>query len=124
MNAMSAASNSASDKAGALAVSLNQMARQAGQKLGVDGAKETLDLAASLRSADGRMDQFDLQRRRDLFEMVAGEVAPVIDVENIGNPMHRPCGIRLAPDRLPQGQGVCRADGAPRNAMYPAIARE
>ena len=68
----------------------DQMARQEGQKLGVDGAKETLDFAAPLRSGDGRMDQFDPQRRRDLFEVIAGEVAPVIDVENIGNPLLRP----------------------------------
>ena len=63
---------------------LDQISRQAGQKLGVDGSKEALDLPTPLRPSDGRMDQLDPQRRRDLAEVVAGEVAPVIDIENVG----------------------------------------
>ncbi len=40
----------------------------------------------------------------DLGEVVAGEVAAVVGVEHVGDAVHRPPGIGLAPDRLAQRQ--------------------
>ncbi len=105
-------------------LAFDQMARQAGQQLRIDGSEEALDLAAPLRSGDGRMDQFDPQRRRDLFEVVAGEVAPVVNVKNVRNPLDRPRGIRLRQIACRRAKAVCSDDGAPRNYMNPAMARE
>ena len=85
---------------GARRFPLYQTPGQLGQKLGVDRAEEAFDLATSLRPADSRMDKFDPQRRRDLFEMDAREVASVIDIEHVWNAAHRPRRILLAPDRL------------------------
>src|SRR5271165_1723058 len=68
-----------------LRAALYQMAGQPGLKLGSDGSEKALDLAAPLRPADGRMDEFDPQRRRDLFEVDAREVAAMIDIEHVGN---------------------------------------
>lgn len=59
MKAPSAASSSESERDRAHGLSLDQPSGQVRKKLRVDGAEEALDLAASLRPADGRMNEFD-----------------------------------------------------------------
>lgn len=41
-----------------------------------------------------------MQIRGDLLEVVAGEVAAVVDLEYVGDATDRPLRIRLAPNRL------------------------
>src|SRR6218665_3815580 len=48
------------------------------QKLGVNGAEEPLDLPSSLGSADGRVDDPDVQGDRGPFNVVADEVGAVV----------------------------------------------
>src|SRR3546814_3759166 len=67
-----------------------KIARQFRQQFGVDGAEQPLDLAAPLWKRDGRVDQADTQIGRSLFEMKAGEVRSVIDVQDVGNAAYRP----------------------------------
>jgi hypothetical protein len=59
---------------------MDQMPGQLGQEFGVERAEQPLDLAPSLRSRHGGIDQAEAQAGRDLLEMVAGEVAAVIDI--------------------------------------------
>ena len=75
------------------------------QELGVDGAEEPLDLPAALRASDGGVDQPDVQIYGGGGELVADEVAAVVDVEHVGDAAHRPGEVGLVPDRLPQRQG-------------------
>ncbi|AOF95319.1 hypothetical protein BSY17_4168 (plasmid) [Sphingobium sp. RAC03] len=81
---------------------VTKIARQFRQQFGVDGAEQPLDLAAPLWTRDGRVDQADTQIGRSLFEMKAGEVRSVIDVQDVGNAAYRPGRIGLAPNRLSQ----------------------
>jgi hypothetical protein len=46
----------------------------------------------------------DVEVGGDLGDVVAGEVAAVIDVQDLGQAVHRPRGIGLSPDRLAQRQ--------------------
>jgi hypothetical protein len=55
------------------------MPGQLGEEFGVERAEQALDLAPSLRARDGGIDNTETQAGRDLLEMVAGEVAAVID---------------------------------------------
>src|SRR3546814_10023486 len=73
---------------------VTKIARQFRQQFGVDGAEQPLDLAAPLWTRDGRVDQADTQIGRSLFEMKAGEVRSVIDVQDVGNAAYRPGRIR------------------------------
>jgi hypothetical protein len=46
--------------------------------------------------------QPDVQVGADLFDVAAGEVAAVVDVQRVGEAVHRPCRVGFAPDRLAQ----------------------
>lgn len=70
----------------------------------VVGAEEAHDLDAALESADGGVDDPDVQFRGGELGMVAGEVGSMVAVQGFGNAVHRPRRIGLAPDRLPQRQ--------------------
>src|SRR3546814_12525677 len=79
-----------------------KISRQFLQEFGFEGAEQPLELAAPLWTRDGRVDQADTQIGRSLFEMKAGEVRSVIDVQDVGNAAYRPGRIGLAPNRLSQ----------------------
>ena len=81
------------------------VSRESGEQLGVDGAEEPLDLSSSLWSADDGVDEADVQFDGGAFEVVAGEVGPVIDVQNVGDVAHRPRGSVLC-------QIACRSASA------------
>ncbi len=83
------------------------------EQLGGDGAEEPLDLPAALGTADSGVNDPDPQLRGGVLEVAAGVVGAVVDVEDVGDPAHRPAGIGLPPDRLPERQcGVHRRRGA------------
>lgn len=48
------------------------------------------DLTAALRACDGGMYELDVQVGGDLGHVLAGEVAAVIDIEDVREPVHRP----------------------------------
>jgi hypothetical protein len=50
------------------------------KRFSVERAEQALDLAPSLRARDGGIDKTEAQAGRDLLEMVAREVAAVIDI--------------------------------------------
>ena len=79
-----------------------------------DRAEQPLKFPASLRHSGGGMHQLDVQIDTDLIEMPTGEVRAVVGVEHSGMPAHRPAGIALTPDRLPQRQARSAARSAPR----------
>lgn len=56
---------------------------------------------ASRLTGDGE-DQPDLQVRAYLFQMLRGEVAPIVGVQDIGDATHDPAWVFFPPDRLPQ----------------------
>ena len=62
--------------------------------------KEPLNLPSALRPSDRRIDQLAMEVCRDLFEMRAGEITAMIDMEYIRNPADGPRGVRLTPYRL------------------------
>jgi hypothetical protein len=117
MNRAIAASSSASERrwgAGESSHALGREAGQRGKQLARDGPEEALQLAAPLRHARGGVHKLDAQVDACLVEVVAGEVRPVVAVEDVGDPAHRPRRVALAPDRLPERQRVCSVDGASR----------
>lgn len=66
----------------------------------------------------------DAQLNGSAFKMMAGEVGAVVDVENVGNAAHRPRGIGLAPDRLPEREGrVHRGRGTGKDCVSADRAR-
>lgn len=79
-----------------------EVAGEGREDFGVDGAEKALDLASPLRPADGGEDEPEVQLDGGALEVVAGEVGAVIDVQHVGDPAHRPRGVGLPPDRLPQ----------------------
>ena len=90
-----------------------KVSRQLGQQLGVEGAEQALDLASALRPADGGVDDPEAQAGRHLVEVLAGEIAAVIDVEHVRNAADGPGRIGFAPDRVAQGKaGVQHAGRA------------
>ena len=76
------------------------MAGELGEQFGVDRTEQALDLAAPLWSGDRREDELEPEVRGNLFEMRAGEVRAVVDVEHVRDAAYDPCRIVLAPDRL------------------------
>lgn len=86
-----------------------RMSGESGEEFGVDGAEEALDLAAALGPAHGGVDEPDAQLDGGAFEVMAGEAGAMVDVENVGNSTHRPRGIGLAPDRLPERESSFRS---------------
>ena len=84
------------------AVAGAEVAGEGLENFGIDGAEEPLDLAAPLGPSDGREDEPQVQLDGGAFEVVAGEVGAVIDVQHVGDPAHRPCRVGLSPNRLPQ----------------------
>ena len=79
-----------------------EVAGQFRQQFGVEGSEQTLDLASSLWTGDGRVNEFEVQIYSDLLKMFAREVTAMIDIECVRNPSHSPEWIGLAPDRLPE----------------------
>lgn len=49
-----------------------------------------LDFATSLRTGNSGIDQFEVQVYGDLLKVLAREVAPVIDIENVWNTAYSP----------------------------------
>lgn len=86
-------------------MALGDVAGQVSEKLGVDGAEEPLDLAPALGTGDGGVDQPDVQVNSGAGEVAADEVTAVVDIEHVRQPAHRPRGVALVPDSLPQRQG-------------------
>jgi hypothetical protein len=58
---------------------VSQMPGELGEEFSGERAEQALDLAPSLRARDGGIDKTEAQAGRDLLEMVAREVAAVID---------------------------------------------
>src|SRR4051812_36690245 len=83
-------------------LALDEVAGQLGQEFGVEGPEQALDLAPALRARDAGIHDPDVQARSYLVEVLAGEVAAVIDVEHVRNAADRPSRVRLAPDRVTQ----------------------
>lgn len=81
------------------------MAGECSQELGIDGAEEPFDPPPSLGSADGRVDNPNVEGESGLLEVVANEVGAVIDVQDVGDAAHCPRRVRFPPDRLPEGKG-------------------
>ena len=77
---------------------------QGGQQLGGDRAEQPFDLPSAAGSSRGAVDQLHLQVGAHLGDVGAGEVGAVVAVQDRGHPAHRPAGVGLAPDRLPQRQ--------------------
>lgn len=96
---------------------LGDVAGQVSEKLGVDGAEEPFDLAAALGAGDGGVDQPDMEVDGGAGEVVADEVAAVVDVEHVRQAAHRPRRVGLVPDRLPQRQRSVHRRGAPRKTV-------
>ncbi len=88
-----------------------EVAGQLRQQFGVEGSEQTLDLAASLRTGDGGVDEFKVQVHSNLLKMFAGEVAAVVDIEHVRNPAHSPERIGLPPDRLPKRKRCLESRG-------------
>src|SRR5262245_20253737 len=81
-------------------LSLAERAGEGGETFRIQRPKEPLNFPPALRPSDRRKDQLKMQVRRDLLEMGAGAITPVIHVEPIRDPADGPCGLRLAPHRL------------------------
>jgi len=97
---------------------VDQLPGQVGKQLGGEGAEEPLVLAAALRAGDRGVHELEVQIGGDLDEVVAGEVAAVVGVQDVGQAMHRPTRVGLAPDRLPQRQReVQRGRGAKEHGV-------
>lgn len=90
------------------------------EQLGVDGAEEALDLAPTLGPSDDRVDNADAQFDGGALEVVAGEVGPVVDVQDVGDAAHRPGWVGLRPDRLPQCEGCVECGGCAGEDGVPA----
>src|SRR5213592_2684703 len=71
----------------------------------VDGAKEAFDFAAPPRHPRLGEHERHVEIGADLHQMVGGEVAAVIAIENGGYPCYLPMWKRFTPNRLAQGQG-------------------
>ena len=94
------------------------MPRQLRQEFGVERAEQALDLAPALGPPNRGVDDAKPQASRDLIEVLAGEVAPVIDVEYVRDAADGPGRVGLAPDRMAQGKaGVQHAWGAKEHAV-------
>jgi len=86
-------------------VAWSEVPGESGEKLCVDGAEEAFDLAAALGPSHGGVDDPDAQLDGGAFEVMAGKVGAVVDVEHVGYSTHGPRGVGLAPDRLPEREG-------------------
>lgn len=75
-----------------------EMSGQLGQQLAVERAEQAFDLASALWPSDSGIDHLKTERGRNLFKVLAGEVAAVIDVEHVRNAADGPGRISLAPD--------------------------
>ena len=83
----------------------SKVSGEGGENFGVDGPEEPFDFSSALGTADGRVDDADVQLDGGAFEVVAGEVGAVIHVQDVGQPAHCPAGITLTPDGLAECQG-------------------
>src|SRR6218665_1562154 len=63
----------------------SEMTGEGAEQFGVDGAEEPLDLASPLGSADGRVDDPDVQGYRGPLEVVADEVGTVVHVQDMSS---------------------------------------
>jgi len=83
----------------------DEVAGQQREQFGGDGPEEPFDLPPALRPGDGAVDEADVQVGADLAQVVAGEVAPVVGVEDFWQAADDPPGVGLRSDGLPQGEG-------------------
>ena len=60
--------------------------------------EEPLNFPPALRPSDSRIDKLKMQVCRDLFEMRAGEITAMIDMEHVRDTANGPCGILLIPN--------------------------
>src|SRR5699024_10453727 len=101
-------------------VSRGEAPGQGREQFGVDGVEEPLDLSSSLWAGDRGVDDTDLQRDRGVLEVMAGEVAAVVDVEDVWDAAHRPGGVALRPDGLAQRQRGVHRGGCALEDHVPA----
>src|SRR3954469_3371228 len=78
-------------------VSLAEIPRKRGETFRMPCPKEPLDFPPALRPSDRRIDQWKMQVCRDLFEMRAGEIPAMIDLEHVRNTTDGPRGVLLIP---------------------------
>ncbi len=90
------------------------MSGERGEEFGVDRSEEAFDLASALGPLDCRVDDADSQLDGSAFEVVAGEVGTVVDMEDVRNTAHRPCRIGLSPDGLAESEGRVERRGRAR----------
>lgn len=82
----------------------DQLAGQEREQLGGDGPEEPFDLSAALRAGNRALNQADVQVGADLAQMVAGEIAAMVGVQDVGQPADDPPQVGLGADGLPQRQ--------------------
>jgi len=82
----------------------DEVAGQQREQLGGDGPEESFDLPAALRASHRAVDKTDVQVGADLVQVVAGEVAAVVGVQDLGQTAHDPPRVGLRADGLPQRQ--------------------
>src|SRR4051794_19284785 len=78
------------------------MSGQLRQEFGVEGSEQALDFSAPLRASHRRINYAKAQVGRNLTEMLAGEVASVIDIQHVRDTADGPGWIALAPNSLSQ----------------------
>jgi hypothetical protein len=74
----------------------------------VECPKEALDSAAALGLAWGRKYKPNLEIDGHLFNVLRGEVRPIIGIQNFGNATHMPMRVPFPPDSLSKGEGDSR----------------
>ena len=103
MKAVIARSNSAKDSLGAeVGLPFTRCPGNSGRSSVVQRSEQALNLAPPLRSGDRRIDDAKLQTGRDLIEVLAREIAAVIDIKHVGDAADGPSWIAFAPDCLSQ----------------------
>ena len=76
-------------------------------------AEKTLDLAAPAWPPHGGKNELDLQMGGHLLDVLRGEIAAVVGVENLRDAADGPVRPALVPNRLPEREGRldCRRRG-------------
>ena len=71
-----------------------------GKSSEVSVPEQAFDLAPALRSSDGGINDAELQAGLHPIEMLAGEIAAVIDIKHVRDTADRPSRVAFAPDCL------------------------
>ena len=77
---------------------------EAGEKDLGQRSEEPLNLCHGRAACQSRENQSDLEVSRHLLEVLGGEIAAVVGIENLGDAADMPARLRLPPDRLAEGQ--------------------